>query len=92
MRRLTFHQKENNIFFFKDNLNFEKYLINVSKFYYSKIIKYRTGNHRGLGAKSQNLSSVAPPGRKSWLLFYGRDMTGGLRNPCFTKFFVVNYL
>ena len=24
-----------------DNLNFEKYLINVSKFYYSKIIKYR---------------------------------------------------
>ena len=27
---------------FKDNLNFEKYLINVSKFYYSKIIKYRT--------------------------------------------------
>ena len=26
---------------FKDNLNFEKYLIiNVSKFYYSKIIKY----------------------------------------------------
>ena len=31
---------------FKDNLNFEKYLINISKFYYSKIIKYRTGNHR----------------------------------------------
>ena len=30
---------------FKDNLNFEKYLINVSKFYCSKIIKYRTGNH-----------------------------------------------
>ena len=26
--------------------NLEKYLINVSKFYYSKIIKYRTGNHR----------------------------------------------
>ena len=24
----------------------KKYLINVSKFYYSKIIKYRTGNHR----------------------------------------------
>ena len=39
MRKLTFHQKENNI-------NFEKYLINVSKFYYSKIIKYRIGNHR----------------------------------------------
>ena len=31
---------------FKDNLNFEKYLIRVSKFYYDKIIKYRTGNHR----------------------------------------------
>ena len=31
---------------FTDNLNFENYLINVSKFYYSKIIKYRTDNHR----------------------------------------------
>ena len=31
---------------FKDNLNFEKYLINVSTFYYFKIIKYGTGNHR----------------------------------------------
>ena len=31
---------------FKDNLNFEKYLINVSKFYYSKIIEYRTGYPR----------------------------------------------
>ena len=30
----------------KDNLNLEKYLIKVSTFYYSKIIKYRTGNHR----------------------------------------------
>ena len=29
---------------FKDNLNFEKNLINVLKFYYSKIIKYRTGS------------------------------------------------
>ena len=29
---------------FKENLFFEDYLINVSKFYYSKIIKYRTGN------------------------------------------------
>ena len=29
---------------FKDNLKFEKYLINVSKLYYSKIIKYSTGN------------------------------------------------
>ena len=33
-------------FLFKDNLNFEKYLIKVSKFCYTKIIKYRTGNHQ----------------------------------------------
>ena len=46
----------------------------------------------GLGAKSQILSSVAPPGKKSWLLFSVRYMSGGLRNPCFTKFSVVNYL
>ena len=50
------------------------------------------GHPGGLGAKSQNLSSVAPPGRKSWLLFSVRDMSGGLRNPCFTKFSVVNFL
>ena len=31
---------------FKENINFKKYSINFSKFYYSKIIKYRTGNHR----------------------------------------------
>ena len=31
---------------FKDNLNLEKYLVSVSKFYHSKIIKYWTGNHR----------------------------------------------
>ena len=31
---------------FKDKFNFKKCLINVSKFYYSKIIKYWTGNHR----------------------------------------------
>ena len=30
---------------FKDNFNFEKYLVNATKFYFSKIIKYRTGNH-----------------------------------------------
>ena len=39
---------------FKDNLNFEKYLINVSKFYHnSKIIKYRTDNHRLPGETGQ---------------------------------------
>ena len=46
----------------------------------------------GLGAKSQILSSVAPPGRKTWLLFSVRDMSWGLRNPCFTKFSVVSFL
>ena len=46
----------------------------------------------GLGAKSQILSSVAPTGRKAWLLFSVRDMSWGLRNPCFTKFSVVNFL
>ena len=37
--------KEKQYLLFKDNLNFEKYLINVSKKFYSKIIKYRTGDH-----------------------------------------------
>ena len=45
-----------------------------------------------VGAKSQIFSSVAPPGRKSWLLFSIRDMSGGLRNQCFTKFSAVNFL
>ena len=45
-----------------------------------------------VGTKSQVLSSVAPPGRKSWLLFLVRNMSGGLRNQCFTKFSVVNFL
>ena len=46
MRKLTFPQKENNIFYLKTISILKKYLVNVSKFYYSKIIKYRTGNHR----------------------------------------------
>ena len=37
-------------------------------------------------------SLLHPPGRKSLLLFSVRDMSGGLRNPCFTKFSVVNFL
>ena len=45
-----------------------------------------------VGAKSQILSSVAPPGRKRRLLFSVRDISGGLRNLCFTKFSVVNFL
>ena len=35
---------------------------------------------------------VAPPGRKTWLLFSVRDMSWGLRTPCFTKFSVVSSL
>ena len=45
-----------------------------------------------VGAKSQILSSVAPPGRKTWPLFSVRGMSWGLGNPCFTKFSVVNFL
>ena len=37
-------------------------------------------------------SLLHPTGRKSWLLFSVRDMSGGLRNPCLTKFSVVNFL
>ena len=46
----------------------------------------------GLGAKSQILSSVAPPERKTWLLFAVRDMSWSLINPCFTKFSMVSFL
>ena len=35
---------------------------------------------------------VAPTGRKSWLLFSVRDMSGGLRNQCFAKLSVVSFL
>ena len=45
-----------------------------------------------VGAKSQILSSVAPPGRKIWPLFSVRGMSWDLGNPCFTKFSVVNFL
>ena len=37
-------------------------------------------------------SLLHPPGRKTWLLFSVRDMSWGLRNPCFTKFSVVSFL
>ena len=49
-----------------------------------------------VGAKLRYMGYFAsllhPPGRKSLLLFSVRDMSGGLRNPCFTKFSVVNFL
>ena len=49
-----------------------------------------------VGAKLRYMGYFAsllhPPGRKSWLLFSVRDMSGGLRNPCFTTFSVVNFL
>ena len=35
---------------------------------------------------------VAPPGRITWLPFSERDMSLGLRNPCFAKFSVVIFL
>ena len=50
----------------------------------------------GLGAKLRYMGYFAsllhPPGRKTWLLFSVRVMSWGLRNPCFTKFSVVNFL
>ena len=46
----------------------------------------------GLGAKSQNLSSVAHPRKKKLVTIFSQGHVWGLRNPCFTKFSVVNYL
>ena len=46
----------------------------------------------GLGAKSQNLSSVAPPRKKKLVTIFSQGHVWGLRNPCFTKFSVVNFL
>ena len=49
-----------------------------------------------VGAKLRYMGYFAsllhPPGRKGWLPFSVRDMSGGLRNTCFTKFSVVNFL
>ena len=44
--RVNVSSKTKQYLLFKDNLNFEKYLINVPKLYYSKVIKYRTGRLR----------------------------------------------
>ena len=65
------------------------------------IVLFPTSDVKGVstysvGAKLRYMGYFAsllhPPGRKSWLLFSVRDMSGGLRNPCFTKFSVVNFL
>ena len=57
---------------------------------------YKTCTHGykidSVGTKSQILSSVAPPGRKTWSLFSVRDTSWGHGNPCFTKFSVVSFL
>ena len=58
----------------------------------SSINKITHASGYSVGAKSQILSSVASPGRKTWSLFSVRDMSWGLRYPCFTKFSVVNFL
>ena len=59
-------------------------------------VSFRHPGHSSVGAKLRYMGYFAsllhPPGRKSWLLFSVRDMSGGLRNPCFTKFSVVNFL
>ena len=58
--------------------------------------RINVGDHYGLGAKLIYMGYFAsllhPPGRKTWLLFSVRDMSWGLRNPCFTKFSVVSFL
>ena len=55
-------------------------------------MSYSLKYYTSVGAKSQILSSVAPPRKKNWLLFSVRDMLWGHRNPCFTKFSVVIFL
>ena len=40
-----------------------------------------------LGNIYKNESCFPTPGRKAWLLFPVRDMSCGLRNSCFSKFF-----
>ena len=44
--KVNISSKGKQYLFFKDNFNFDKYFINVSKFNYAKLVKYRTGNHR----------------------------------------------
>ena len=60
------------------------------------IFAFLVKRHFSVGAKLKYMGYFAsllhPPGRKSWLLFSVRDMSGGLRNPCFTKFSVVRFL
>ena len=45
-----------------------------------------------LGAKSQILSSVASTRKKKLVTIFSQGHVWGLRNPCFTKFSVVNFL
>ena len=72
-------------------------LVDYIKVFYE--IDFTADNGLGVnsvGAKLRYMGYFAsllhPPGRKSWLLFSVRDMSGGPRNPCFTKFSVVNFL
>ena len=81
------------------------YLCNISKEFIPFLFKrihfivyfcYVLFGQNGLGAKLVYMGYFAsllhPPGRKTWLLFSVRDMSWGLRNPCFTKFSVVSFL
>ena len=67
----------------------------VSTVQNKKRVQY-CSDKNSVGAKLRYMDYFAsllhPPGRKSWLLYSVRDMSGGLRNPCFTKFSVVNFL
>ena len=61
-----------------------------------KIVTLKGAPLISVGAKLRYMGYFASllhlPGRIIWLLFSVRDMSWGLRNPCFTKFFVVNFL
>ena len=53
-----------------------------------KYCTYQHGTWNGQGVKSQMLNYVAHPRKKN----LDTILSQGLRNPCFTKFSVVNFL
>ena len=46
----------------------------------------------GLAPKLKFIVLLHPPGRKTWLLFSVWDMSWCLRNQCFTKFSMVDFM
>ena len=72
--------------------------LNINDGFFLSHIPVPAGGKDGLGAKLRYMGYFAsllhppPPGIKTWFLFSVRDMSWGLRNPCFTKFSVANFL